>query len=124
MAPPKGYYCLYEIQACFSSESNHYGIYVQTDEGGVGQFFHVRCAVGKTGMMFERQYFLGPGPEALATFKNKTYIGIVKGEDLDRMADICSTIDAPETQFIDSTCQCGTWVDKVHGVLKAQGILG
>ncbi|KAL7793798.1 hypothetical protein V8C37DRAFT_401657 [Trichoderma ceciliae] len=123
MEPLKGSYGVFEIQACFSTNNKHFAIYVETDSGGVGQLFHVRCAVGKTGMMFERQYFVGPGPESLATFQYKSQIGLVKGEDLDRMADICGAIGAPETQFIGKDCQCGTWVNQVSAVLRLHGIL-
>ncbi|RFU77689.1 hypothetical protein TARUN_4548 [Trichoderma arundinaceum] len=113
MDPIQPFYTVYEIQACFGNSKEHFAVYVETDEGGVGQLIHVRCAVGKSGMMFERQYFIGPGPESLATFKYKIRRGLVRKDDLERMVDVCRAIGAPEAQFIGSTCQCITWVGQV-----------
>lgn len=116
-------YEVYKLEACFNTDSQHFAIYVAIDENGPGQLLHVRCAVGKTGMMFERQYFVGHGPESLATFVTKTPMGSVRMEDLDRLAEICDAIGAPETQYVDNTCQCATWVQQVYIAFRRADIL-
>lgn len=118
-----GSYPVYRIQLSFPNDNKHHAIYVETNTGGVGQLLHVRCAVGRPGMTFERQYFYGPGPESLSTFQYKSRMGSVKWEDVEGMVDICSAFAAPETQYVDSACQCTVWVDRVAAVLRGQGIL-
>ncbi|UKZ52724.1 hypothetical protein TrVGV298_006508 [Trichoderma virens] len=109
---------VYNVEACFTSGTRHFAIYVAIDNGP-GQLLHVRCAVGKAGMMFERQYFVGHGPEALSTFVTKVPIGSVRMEDLDRLADICGAIGAPTAQYVNNACQCATWVHQAQ--LAAMG---
>nr|WNZ75419.1 hypothetical protein [Trichoderma harzianum] len=102
--------------------SKHFAIYIVIDNNA-GQLLHVRCAVGKTGMMFERQYYVGHGPETLSTFISKYPLGSVRLEDLDMLADICGAIGAPTTQYVNNICQCATWVDQAHMAARRAGIL-
>jgi hypothetical protein len=119
-----GSYAVFEVEAIFGDENKHYALYVETNErASIGQLFHVRCAVGQTGMMFERQYFMGPGIESLATFKHKSRIGVVKGSDLDLMAEVCSDFGAPRVQFVDRACQCREWAQQIAYALRVYGIL-
>ncbi|KAK4061084.1 uncharacterized protein Triagg1_10511 [Trichoderma aggressivum f. europaeum] len=113
---------VYNVEMRFTSGSKHFAIYVANDNGP-GQLLHVRCAVGKAGMMFERQYFVGHGPEALSTFVSKSPIGNVRIEDLDRLADICEAIGAPTAQYVNNVCQCATWVHQAHMAAKGAGVL-
>ncbi|KAL7908294.1 hypothetical protein GGI35DRAFT_480996 [Trichoderma velutinum] len=113
---------VYNVEACFTSGSRHFAMYVAI-ENNPGQLLHVRCAVGKPGMMFERQYYVGHGPEALSTFVTKIPLGSVRIEDLDRLADICAAVGAPTAQYVNNTCQCATWVHQAHMAAKSAGVL-
>ncbi|KAM0255326.1 hypothetical protein ACHAQJ_005843 [Trichoderma viride] len=121
-----GAYAVFEIEAIFGDEikHKHFALYVEIDErASIGQLFHVRSAVREEGMIFERQYYMGPGIESLATFKYKSQIGLVNRCDLDRMAEVCSGFGTPPVQFVDRECQCWTWVQQVAYCLQLQEIL-
>ncbi|KAJ4859653.1 hypothetical protein H0G86_006974 [Trichoderma simmonsii] len=113
---------VYNVEVCPASGSRHFAMYIVIDNNA-GQLLHVRCAVGKTGMMFERQYYVGHGPETLSTFVSKYPLGSVRLEDLDMLADICGAIGAPTTQYVNNICQCATWVDQAHMAARRAGIL-
>ncbi|KAL6862218.1 hypothetical protein J3F83DRAFT_767377 [Trichoderma novae-zelandiae] len=121
--PNEAYYVVYRLECEFSRTSRHSAIYVAMGSQGAGQLLHVRCAVGKTGMMFERQYFVGNGPESLATFVCKIPVGSVRVEDVDRLTDICYTIATPDRQYANDVCQCGTWVHDACIEFRVAGVL-
>ncbi|KAL7944027.1 hypothetical protein V8C42DRAFT_358710 [Trichoderma barbatum] len=119
-----GNYTVYTIEFLFASGTRHFGIYVATDsENGGGDLLHVRCAIGQPGMMFERQYFVGHGPESVKTFVAKHYVSSVRVEDLDHLAYICSSVSAPSTQYIHGVCQCTTWVENALQAVREAGII-
>ncbi|TFB01631.1 hypothetical protein CCMA1212_006498 [Trichoderma ghanense] len=120
----QAFYTIYRIECQTSKTSRHTALYVATGPHGAGQLLHVRCAVGQTGMMFEKQYFASNGPESLATFVYKVPVGHVRVEDVDRLTDICCTIAPPAMQYIGDVCQCGTWVHEACIAFRVGGILG
>ena len=115
---------VYKVELCVPSGNRHSAMYVATEpSSGSGQLLHVRCFVGQAGMMFDRQYFVGHGPESLPTFSARSLIGSVRMEDVERLVNACSGIGAPTVQYVNDICQCTTWVDQAHLAAKEAGIL-
>ncbi|KAL7931908.1 hypothetical protein V8C35DRAFT_329278 [Trichoderma chlorosporum] len=104
-------YQVYNVEIGVANGSRHFGIYVDTEDN-TGQLLQVRCAVGRTGMMFDIQYYNGHGPENLSTFVSKTRLGKVRMEDVDRLAAVCGAVAGPAVQYVDDACQCAIWVDE------------
>ncbi|KAL7813567.1 hypothetical protein V8C44DRAFT_363901 [Trichoderma aethiopicum] len=119
----QAHYTVYRIECQFSKTSRHSAIYVAMGPNGAGQLLHVRCAVGRPHMMFEKQYFVSNGPESLATFVYKIPVGNVRVEDVEKLTDVCYTIPPPPTQYIGEVCQCGAWVNEACVAFRVAGLL-
>ncbi|KAK1243399.1 hypothetical protein MKX07_004027 [Trichoderma sp. CBMAI-0711] len=119
----QAHYVVYRIECQFNKTSRHSAIYVAMDSHGAGQLLHVRCAVGRPGMLFERQFFVSNGPESLATFVYKIPVGKVRVEDVDRLTEVCYTIAPPAMQYIGDVCQCGAWVNEACLEFRIAGLL-
>ncbi|KAH0489892.1 hypothetical protein TgHK011_001384 [Trichoderma gracile] len=119
----QAHYVVYRIECMFNKTSRHSALYVAMGPHGAGQLLHVRCAVGRPGMLFEKQYFVSNGPESLSTFVYKYPVGNVKVEDVDKLAEICYTIAPPAMQYIGDVCQCGAWVNEACIEFRVAGVM-
>lgn len=107
---------------------DHHVIFVQTDQGGSGQIFHIKGRI-QQGMTYETKP--ARNPEESTTFIARELLGTVTIENYSRIDSVCKQVPPPAKQLdlahrINPSVplrQCQEWTQETIQALKNEGIL-
>ncbi|KAG5988364.1 hypothetical protein E4U52_006647 [Claviceps spartinae] len=105
---------------------SHHGIFIQTNEDGVGTLLDVRGAVSATGRLVFRC-----NDERLSRFKVAEAKGFVSRAQIAELQRICGAVPTPESQYLCTSevgyavpaCRCGEWTTSAWRAVDGSGIV-
>lgn len=107
---------------------DHHVIFVETEEGGSGQIFHIKGRI-QQGMTYETKPVRKP--EESTTFITRELLGTVTMENYPRIDSVCKQFPPPAKQLDQAhrinpsvpLRQCQEWTQETLQALKNEGIL-
>lgn len=115
------FYSVYTVELLGSGPRNHVRLFVETQEDGGGQIFHVIGTILQ-GMTFETRPEVKPENDALFVLGSQKCVGRIAQSAMGELDDLCQSISPPGAQMnLNGTRKdptkplrrCGEWVEQV-----------
>ena len=124
-------YSIYTVELLGSGPRNHVRLFVETQEDGGGQIFHVTGTILQ-GMTFETKPETRPESVVLFVSGSKKYVGRIAQSAMGELEELCRSIPPPAAQVnLNGTRKdptkplrrCGEWVEEVIGEAQRRGLI-
>jgi hypothetical protein len=124
-------YSIYTVELLGSGPRNHVRLFVETQEDGGGQIFHVVGTILQ-GMTFETKPEMRPESVVLFVSGSKKYVGRIAQSAMGELEELCRSIPPPAAQVnlngtrkdpMKPLRRCGEWVEEVIGEAQRRGLI-
>lgn len=124
-------YSVYTVELLGSGPRNHVRLFVETQNDGSGQIFHVIGTILQ-GMTFETRLEIKPESDVLFVPGSQKYVGRIAQSAMGGLDELCRSIPPPAAQMSlngtrkDKTKplrRCGEWVEEVREEALRRGLI-